>query len=79
MNLFKYSNGIGHLIMSVLTTITGLLLIFFGPDATTKGIGVAFLLTVQGYWYVSSSAKQIAHEITSNLNDKETAEKTGVL
>lgn len=69
--LMKYSNGVGHLIMSILTTITGLLLIFFGPDPATKGIGVAFLLTVQGYWYVSGSAKQIAHEITNNLKDKE--------
>jgi hypothetical protein len=70
MNLMKYSNGMGHLLMSILTTITGLCLVLFAPDAATHGIGVTLILTVQGYWFVSGSAKQVAHEIIKALPDR---------
>jgi len=65
MNLLRYTNGMGHLIMSILSTITGLCLVLAPTDATTKGIGVTLIMTVQGYWFVSGSAKQVASEVTS--------------
>lgn len=68
MNLMKYSNGLGHLIMSLACTVVGVALMLApGTDATTKGIGASLVMTVQGYWFVSGSAKQIATEVVSQL------------
>ena len=61
--MLKYSNGWGHFLISIIFIITGLLLIFFSPDATTKGIGVGVITTVTGAWFVPGAAKQMAQEI----------------
>jgi|SRR5580765_556805 len=67
--LAKYTNGIGHLVMSLVCTAVGIALILVpGLDATTKGVGVALITTVQGYWFVSGSAKQVASEVVSQMN-----------
>jgi hypothetical protein len=67
-NLIKYTNGTGHLIMSIVGTAAGIALILVpGLDATTKGVGVALISTVQGYWFVSGSAKQVASEVVSQM------------
>lgn len=70
MNLLRYTNGTGHLIMSVLTTITGLILALAGTDAATKGIGVTLVLTVNTAWFVSGSAKQVASEVIAQMSQK---------
>jgi hypothetical protein len=68
MNLLKYTNGTGHLIMSVLTTIAGLILVIFCKDnATMQGVGVTLILGVNSAWFVSGSAKQVAAEVANLL------------
>ncbi len=54
-NLLRYSNGWGHLIMSIALLATGIILILI-RDATTTGIGIGLISTVAGYWFISSSA-----------------------
>lgn len=68
----RYTNGVGHLIMSILMTIAGLLLILLPTDATTRGIGVTLVLTVQGAWFISGSVKQLAHEIVKQTRESQT-------
>jgi hypothetical protein len=69
MNLVRYTNGVGHLIMSIVCTISGIALILIpNLDATTRGVGVTLIMTVQGYWFVSGSAKQVASEVVSQMN-----------
>jgi hypothetical protein len=55
--------------MSVISTITGLFLILSSTDATTKGIGVTLIMTVNGYWFVSGAAKQVASEVVSQVKE----------
>lgn len=72
-NLLTYTNGVGHLIMSLAMTGVGLALILFTNDATLKGLGVSCILTVQAAWFIPSSAKQLATEVVAQ------AQKTGGL
>jgi hypothetical protein len=59
--LFKYSNGWGHLIMSIFFGGAGLALILLEPtNSTVQGIGVTLLLTVSGAWFIPGAAKQYA-------------------
>jgi hypothetical protein len=68
-SLIKYTNGVGHLIMSVICTMSGIALMLIpNLDATTRGVGVTLIMTVQGYWFVSGSAKQVASEVVSQMN-----------
>lgn len=66
-NLLNYTNGVGHLIMSVLFTMVGLALILLTSDATLRGLGVTIILTVQAAWFIPGSAKQIATEVFKQL------------
>ena len=68
MNPLKYTNGVGHLIMSILMTVAALLLVLFPTDATIKGVGVTLILSVQAAWVIPGSAKQVAHEIVEAIN-----------
>lgn len=62
--MLKYSNGYGHLIMSVFLGIAGLILIIVPvTDAGMKAIGGGLLLTVSGAWFVPGAAKQMATQI----------------
>lgn len=63
MNYLKYTNGVGHLIMSVVGMIGGLLLILLTQDPTARGIGITLVLTVQAAWFIPGSAKQVAYEV----------------
>ena len=67
--MLKYSNGWGHFLISVLFVVTGLLLIFFSPDGTMKGIGVGILTTVVGAWFVPGAAKQMATQIQAQVQE----------
>lgn len=63
----KYTNGVGHLIMSIVMTCAGLALILLTTDATMRGVGVTLILTVQAAWFVSGGAKQVAAEVIKQL------------
>jgi len=54
-NLLKYSNGWGHLIMSLALLATGIILILM-RDNSTNAVGIGLITTVAGYWFISSSA-----------------------
>lgn len=54
-NLLKYSNGWGHLIMSVSSQIIAVILLL-QHDSTLTGVATGILVAVSGYWFISSSA-----------------------
>lgn len=54
-NLLKYSNGWGHLIMSVSSQIVAVILLL-QHDSTLTGLAAGLLVAVSGYWFISSSA-----------------------
>lgn len=64
--LLKYSNGWGHLIMSVITMAVGVYLVI-GP---AKAIGAGLIATVTAAWFVPGSAKQVSQQVTQNLGDQ---------
>lgn len=71
MNLLKYSNGVGHLIMSVLVFGGGLTcLLWPNADSMVKGLGVGMLISVQSAWFVPGAAKQVAQEVVQTVEEK---------
>lgn len=64
MGILQYTNGLGHLIMSVLFAVIGTLLILFSKDAAVQGMGVTLVLTVSGAWFIPGAAKQVAYQVT---------------
>lgn len=54
-NLLKYSNGWGHLLMSISTQIVAVILLLQNNPALI-GVAVGLLLGVSGYWFLSSTA-----------------------
>lgn len=54
-NILKYSNGWGHLIMSLALLATGVILILM-RDSTSTAVGISLISTVAGYWFVTSAA-----------------------
>lgn len=62
-NLLKYSNGWGHLIMSLAAMATGLVMILATPDLTIHASGVTLILTASGYWFVTGAANKVVQEI----------------
>lgn len=67
MGMLKYTNGVGHLIMSVAFAVIGTLIIILPTDPTIKGLGVTLLLTVSGAWFIPGAAKQVAYEVQKQL------------
>lgn len=64
MNILNYSNGWGHLIMSIAFLIAAMLLILFPstpPDV--KGIGIGLVFTVSGAWFIPGAAKQVLNQV----------------
>lgn len=60
MGLLQYSNGWGHLIMSVVLCAAGLAMILVPyTDPSIKAAGCGILTSVGGYWMVTSSANAI--------------------
>lgn len=67
MNILKYSNGFGHLLMSIVCLACGVSLILFeNNNPTIQAIGIGLVTTVSGYWFVTSSANAIAQNILQN-------------
>ena len=54
-NILKYSNGWGHLIMSVCSQIVAVVLLL-QRDPSLNGVAIGLLLSVSGYWFVTSAA-----------------------
>ncbi len=66
--LFKYSNGWGHLIMSLVGMAIGLVLILVPQtDAATKGIGVTLIMGVFTSWFVPGAAKAALQEVKKEV------------
>lgn len=62
--MFKYSNGYGHLIVTLFFGALGALLIMLPTaDATSRGIGVMLITTSSGAWFIPGAAKQVAVEV----------------
>lgn len=57
-NLLKYSNGWGHVIISVASLAVAVLLLL-QRDPTLNGVAIGIITTVQGYWFVTSTANTI--------------------
>ena len=76
MNLLKYSNGYGHLVMSITTLFIALIIVIApSTDASTKAVGVGMMLTVSGAWFVPGAARQMAQAssdqgVADQENDK---------
>jgi hypothetical protein len=69
MKLLTNTNGIGHLIMSIVSIIAAIILIIFCPgNEPVLGVAVSIILTVNGYWFVPSAARQIASEVVNQIN-----------
>jgi hypothetical protein len=64
-NIFAYSNGWGHLIITVFFGALGALLILIPTSTPTSiGIGVTLITTASGAWFIPGAAKQMAREVT---------------
>jgi hypothetical protein len=70
--MLKYSNGWGHLIMSVVIAIIALIMILMPvTDAGTKAVGIGFLTTVVGAWFVPNAAKQVIKQVVQQMPKEE--------
>lgn len=67
-NLLRYTNGRGHLIMSILMSLIGLCMVLLTNDASIKAVGITLILTVQGAWFIPGAAKQVAHEVSMQMS-----------
>lgn len=68
MNLLKYTNGVGHLVMSIVACIVGLALVVYpGTEASTRGVGISIILTVVGAWFVPGAARQVAEQVQQQV------------
>lgn len=64
--MLKYTNGWGHLIMSLATLFVGMLLYLHG----VVGLGTGLIATVVSAWFVPSAAKQVAHQVVVELQEQ---------
>jgi hypothetical protein len=63
-NLLRYSNGVGHLIMSIFMTLIGLSLILIpGINVAAQGVGIGIILAVQAAWFIPGAARQAVNEV----------------
>jgi hypothetical protein len=83
-NLLKYTNGTGHLIMSVLMVIAGLVLVALPwLGAGMHALGIGMIVGVWGAWFGTSSAKSVIKAvaespITSDQTGAGLKEKAGL-
>lgn len=69
MNLLTYSNGWGHLVMSIILLIVGCLFVLFpGTSQDIHAIGISLVLTVSGAWFIPGAAKQVINQVQKNTN-----------
>lgn len=64
-NILKYSNGWGHLIMSLAFLAVGVYLTAFTPNV---GYGIGLITTVASAWFVPGAAKQVAYEVKKSAS-----------
>lgn len=73
-HLGKYTNSVGHLIMSIICIAAGLVLVLFSSDPTTRALGVSLITTVAAFWFVSgarnSAIENIPQKNDLSQNDK---------
>jgi hypothetical protein len=58
-NLLKYSNGWGHLLVTLSTQVVAVVMLL-QHDATLNSIAIGLLMSVSGYWFITSSVN--AHQ-----------------
>lgn len=75
-SLLKYSNGWGHFLMSLVCIGSGLIMILASADPSTHATGVGLILTVTGYWFVSSSANAAVKELKKGENGSDNTDNT---
>jgi len=54
--MLQFSNSWGHLIITVLMVIAGVILILFSTDGTIRGLAVGLITTACGYWFAGTAA-----------------------
>jgi hypothetical protein len=66
-NILTYSNGWGHLVMSVAVLAAGMYLVVSQKDATYIATGFTMMGTVVAAWFVPGAAKQVAHQFEQQV------------
>lgn len=66
-NILKYSNGWGHLIMSIALLAVGLCIMLLSPP--NAGYGIGLITTVVSAWFIPGAAKQVAYEQSKNTQE----------
>lgn len=72
-SILKYSNGWGHLIMSLATLGVGVYLIVAGYST----IGVSLIATVSAAWFIPGAAKQVASSVQDTVTPMATQAAAG--
>jgi hypothetical protein len=74
MNMFQYSNGWGHLIISIVLISIGALFVLL-PQASSsiQGVGISLVLTVSGAWFIPGAAKQVLNQVQQSTPTAPTA------
>lgn len=63
--ILKYSNGWGHLIMSLVVMGVGMYLYNVGA----QGVGIGLISLVTAAWFVPGAAKQVAVEVKEKVEE----------
>lgn len=68
MNMLNYTNGLGHLIVTLAFAAIGTALIIVPwTDAATKGVGISLLSMVAAAWFVPGAARQVAYQVQKKV------------
>lgn len=68
MNLMDYTNGTGHLILSIVLILVGTAFVLVPYlDQSTRGIGVSIIITVMGSWFIPQAAKQTVDQMNKQV------------
>lgn len=66
MNILQYTNGIGHLVMSVLCVVASVIIIILAPNYAE--FAVALLSMVASAWFIPGAAKQVAQKVQNKVD-----------
>ncbi len=67
--MLSYTNGLGHLIMSILLILVGVLLILYpGISQEVHAIGISMILTVSSTWFIPGAARQVLNQVQQQQN-----------
>lgn len=64
-NLLKYTNGRGHLAMSIVCMVAGVLIIIFA--AAYAGYAITLMSMVASAWFVPGAARQVAEHVKEEM------------